>query len=157
MSQNENLVIRHINNPELNRLTAPENRLFRPTINWRRLAGATVTFLLVCFLVSLCGVFAYYAVDGVVVSRSEAVSASFWAFPFVGALGSIVFLKDILILGVLLYQHYASSSIRLRCCFEPSCSQYTILALKKYGVVVGCIKSVSRMRRCGHQRGMDYP
>ncbi len=157
MSQIETLVIRHINDPEINRLTAPQNKLFRPNVSWGRLACVTIAFLFTSFLVSLGGVFAYSGVDGVALSSSEAFSISLWTLPFVSILGLIVFLKHVLIQGALLYQQYASSSVRLRCCLEPSCSQYAILALRKYGPVVGCIKSISRIRRCGRAAGIDYP
>ena len=35
-----------------------------------------------------------------------------------------------------------------RCRFYPSCSEYGVLALKKYGFIKGCQKTISRVRRC---------
>jgi len=59
---------------------------------------------------------------------------------------------------VLLYQRYAPADIRLACVFEPSCSEYMILSIKKYGAVYGCIKGVHRLLRCHSPNGgEDYP
>ena len=56
-----------------------------------------------------------------------------------------------------LYQAKASDKTRLKCVFEPSCSEYMILAVEKYGVVKGVYKGIDRLRRCGYQHGVDYP
>ncbi len=46
---------------------------------------------------------------------------------------------------VKLYQHYASDEIRRNCLLMPTCSEYCLLAMKKYGTLVGCIKTVHRL------------
>ena len=57
-----------------------------------------------------------------------------------------------------LYQNKAPDKVRLRCVFEPSCSEYAILAIKKYGFVIGSIKTIGRLRRChAPNGGRDYP
>jgi putative membrane protein insertion efficiency factor len=45
------------------------------------------------------------------------------------------------------------------CKFEPSCSAYMILAVKKYGGVKGFFKGISRIFRCNpfFKGGIDYP
>jgi putative membrane protein insertion efficiency factor len=47
------------------------------------------------------------------------------------------------------------------CRFEPSCSRYAELAVRKYGVMHGLLKSGARVVRCNpltSQRGqVDYP
>lgn len=58
---------------------------------------------------------------------------------------------------VKLYQRYARAEVRLRCCMEPSCSQYAILAFKKYGTIIGGIKAVKRIKRCCPPGYIDYP
>ncbi|MCA9400515.1 MAG: membrane protein insertion efficiency factor YidD [Candidatus Omnitrophica bacterium] len=36
-----------------------------------------------------------------------------------------------------------------RCCrFYPSCSQYTLEAIEKYGVIKGLLKAIGRISRC---------
>ena len=60
--------------------------------------------------------------------------------------------------SVLLYQKYAPETMRRSCLFTPSCSEYMLLAVEKYGVVVGVYKGIRRLLRC-HQPngGVDYP
>lgn len=68
-------------------------------------------------------------------------------------------LKAALIGMIRLYQHYAPEEIRRRCLFKPTCSEYAILALQKYGVVVGLYKAYNRLfKRCrGTIYRIDYP
>jgi len=68
-------------------------------------------------------------------------------------------LKYAVIGAVKLYQHYAPEEIRRRCLFMPTCSEYTIMAVKKYGVIVGLLKSYIRLfYRCrGNIYMIDYP
>ena len=68
-----------------------------------------------------------------------------------------VIAKRAVIWMVHLYQNLASDETRLKCVFEPSCSEYMILAVKKYGVVRGVLKGINRLKRCGHEHGVDYP
>ena len=44
-----------------------------------------------------------------------------------------------------LYQHYAPEEIRRRCLFMPTCSEYAILAIQKYGGVIGLCKTCYRL------------
>lgn len=62
-------------------------------------------------------------------------------------------LKPGLIGAVKIYQRFAPASIRCKCRFEPSCSQYMILSLQKFGVVKGLKKGVGRLRRCNVDHG----
>jgi len=75
-------------------------------------------------------------------------------------MGAYVFLRlrSIFIFFILLYQRFASNDLRRRCLFTPTCSNYAIMALKKYGVLIGGIKSVGRLLRCRWPNGgEDYP
>ena len=58
---------------------------------------------------------------------------------------------------VRLYQRYAKPQVRMRCCMTPSCSEYAILAFKKYGTIIGGIKTIGRLKRCHPPGGVDYP
>jgi len=77
----------------------------------------------------------------------------------VTTLGALFSLKNILIGMIRLYQHYASEDLRRRCIFQPTCSEYGILALQKHGVVVGLWKLWDRLVvRCqGNVYRIDYP
>ena len=67
--------------------------------------------------------------------------------------------KYIIIGAIKLYQHYAPEKIRRRCLFMPTCSEYTIMAVKKYGCIIGLCKSYYRsVYRCqGIIYQIDYP
>ena len=59
---------------------------------------------------------------------------------------------------VLLYKAFAPLSMREQCRFEPTCSTYMIMALKKYGAIIGLIKGICRIARCHPPNGgVDYP
>lgn len=75
---------------------------------------------------------------------------------------SIFNIKSIILFSVKIYQRIAPRKIRLKCRFEPSCSQYMILAIEKYGVVKGVCKGIKRLSKCnnrgdGIRGGFDYP
>nr|DAJ56311.1 MAG TPA: hemolytic domain protein [Bacteriophage sp.] len=59
---------------------------------------------------------------------------------------------------ILLYQYLAPAKIRNGCRFEPSCSNYAILALRKYGFLRGWKMAFNRLKRCKYPNGGDdYP
>lgn len=67
-------------------------------------------------------------------------------------------LRRIIIFFVKCYQHFAPISVRSMCRFEPSCSEYMILAVEKYGVIRGVRLGLNRIVRCGKKDGgFDYP
>ena len=75
---------------------------------------------------------------------------------------SVFNMKSIIISSVKIYQLIAPKKIRLKCRFEPSCSQYMILAVEKYGVIKGVCKGIKRLSKCnnrggGLRGGNDYP
>ena len=49
------------------------------------------------------------------------------------------------ILCIKLYQHYAPESIRRRCLLKPTCSEFAIIVIKKYGLLIGGIKTWIRL------------
>lgn len=62
-------------------------------------------------------------------------------------------------IGVIkLYQRIAPKVMRQACRFEPSCSNYALLAIEKHGWAKGCCKSGLRLLRCRPPNGgSDYP
>ena len=57
-----------------------------------------------------------------------------------------------------IYQRYAPETIRRRCCCEPSCSNYMILSIEKYGSIKGVIRGIKRLKRCNpNTGGFDVP
>ena len=47
--------------------------------------------------------------------------------------------------------------VRQRCVFTPTCSDYMILSIKKFGVIRGVIKGIKRLKRCEGDYREDYP
>lgn len=70
----------------------------------------------------------------------------------------ILCLKYILIFLIKIYQKIAPISIRSKCRFEPSCSNYMLQSLEKYGLFKGLKKGINRLKRCNiNDGGYDYP
>lgn len=119
----------------------------RPNINWGRIVLQCVLILggvvaLACFLTML----------------SVSNQLACWISIAVLCVVLCVRLKCILICFVRIYQRYAPESIRNKCRFEPSCSEYMILSLQKYGLIKGLTKGICRLTRCNvHNGGFDYP
>jgi putative membrane protein insertion efficiency factor len=67
-------------------------------------------------------------------------------------------LKPFAIGWVLMYKAFAPKSIRKECRFVPTCSTYMIMAIKKYGLIIGVYKGIKRIMRCKPPNGgVDYP
>ena len=56
----------------------------------------------------------------------------------------------------LFYKSFFSSQDLTVCTFTPSCSEYGILTVKKYGVVMGGIRTMDRLTRCNGLSPMNY-
>jgi len=52
------------------------------------------------------------------------------------------------ILLIKFYQYVISPNIGPKCRFTPTCSQYAIEALKKYGIIKGGWLSLKRISKC---------
>lgn len=83
----------------------------------------------------------------------------FLFFAFVFVIVGLLNLRRAVIGIIRLYQHYAPEEIRRRCLFKPTCSEYAILAIQKYGVVIGLCKAYIRLfKKCrGNIYRIDYP
>ena len=57
-------------------------------------------------------------------------------------------MKKILIAGIKLYQKYISPMKRTKCPYIPTCSQYGLEAIQKYGALKGSALAVWRILRC---------
>ena len=57
------------------------------------------------------------------------------------------------------YQRFLSPIFGGQCRFHPSCSQYFILAVEKYGVISGSLRGIWRILKCQpfHPGGYDPP
>lgn len=57
-------------------------------------------------------------------------------------------LTGFIVLGVRGYQRFVRPVLPAVCRFQPSCSEYMILAVNKYGPVNGAWRGVRRICRC---------
>nr|WP_268761629.1 membrane protein insertion efficiency factor YidD [Caldanaerobius fijiensis] len=57
-------------------------------------------------------------------------------------------IKRIVLLLIRFYQIYISPIRPGKCRFRPTCSQYTLEAVQKYGVAKGLIMGLWRILRC---------
>lgn len=58
------------------------------------------------------------------------------------------FVRWFLIALVRFYQRGISPLLGSNCRFSPTCSQYTIEAIEKYGAIRGIWKGITRIARC---------
>jgi hypothetical protein len=68
-------------------------------------------------------------------------------------------IKRIFVGVIRLYQKLISPFIQPRCRYYPTCSNYAVQAIEKYGVVKGGLKAVWRILRCNpfSKGGVDFP
>ena len=121
--------------------------LIRPKIKWWRIllfVSALIAGTIGC----------YFLLVALTLPRSIALLVC-----LLGAVAVVlVCLKQILICLVRIYQRFAPASLRNKCRFEPSCSQYMILSLRKYGLWKGLAKGIDRLKRCNTtDGGFDEP
>ena len=62
----------------------------------------------------------------------------------------------LLILPIRFYQRYISPILPPACRFTPTCSQYAVEALQKYGPLKGLYLAVKRILRCHPWGGSGY-
>ena len=56
------------------------------------------------------------------------------------------------------YRAVAPRAVRSACRFQPTCSEYLLLAVEKHGVKAGVRMSARRLRRCQPTNGgTDFP
>lgn len=57
-------------------------------------------------------------------------------------------MKTILIKMIRFYQKYLSPLKSMRCPYTPTCSQYGLEAIQKYGALKGSLLAIWRILRC---------
>ncbi len=124
-----------------------KRKLNRPKINWLRIILSVFLPPVLLFLISW-----------LLISNGINPLICIAASLLILLVYTAVRLKTAIICAVRIYQRYAPDSIRNKCRFEPSCSEYMILALEKYGLFKGLAKGFDRMKRCNvSDGGFDYP
>lgn len=57
-------------------------------------------------------------------------------------------MKKLVVSILRFYKKFISPALPDRCRFYPTCSEYAVTAVEKYGVLKGSIKSIYRIIRC---------
>lgn len=121
--------------------------LKRPSINWCKMAVYIVSPVLSAVLLAL--LLKYLGCSGKVAALVVTAAVVLYI---------ILTFKQAMIFAIKLYQRYAPDFIRNKCRFEPSCSEYMILAIEKYGLIKGIHMGIDRLRRCNIDGGgFDFP
>ncbi|ADO45751.1 protein of unknown function DUF37 [Hydrogenobacter thermophilus TK-6] len=68
-------------------------------------------------------------------------------------------MRKICVMIIRLWQRLVSPLYPPSCRYYPTCSEYAILSIEKYGVVKGGLKALWRVLRCHplSKGGVDYP
>lgn len=66
-------------------------------------------------------------------------------------------MRTLLVIIIRAYQRWISPLLGAQCRFYPTCSQYAIEAIERYGAVKGALLAVQRIARCHpwHPGGFD--
>ena len=121
--------------------------LKRPKVNmrhvWASLFGLIIGYAVICIIWILVPVKSW--------ERLLYFIISFFFF-------NEFYLRFFGIILIKAYQHYASDEMRSTCHCVPSCSEYSIMALKKYPLFVAFIKIVKRLNKtCDGSYKIDNP
>ena len=66
--------------------------------------------------------------------------------------------RTVAVAPVRFYQRFVSPAIPQRCKYHPSCSQYAVTAVRRYGILRGLVLSAWRLLRCNpwSHGGVDF-
>ncbi len=59
-----------------------------------------------------------------------------------------IFIQKLIIFIIYMYRYTISPILGPRCRFYPSCSLYSITAIKKYGIIRGLFLTIKRIIKC---------
>ena len=112
----------------------------------------------------------FFEIATIIVSITGIIFASIYLIPNIGktvvlvlvivalSLVGIKAVKLLIIVITRLYRFLAKPSLRNRCRFQPTCSHYMIVSLRKHILVVGLFKGLRRISRCHPPYGgIDNP
>ncbi len=117
----------------------------RPDTDWKKAIKCTVLYTIITVAFAF-GSYALLSKFGVFLYLPKAWAAFFQEHKATGNLlylllsfvvTGIFSLRAAMIGAIKLYQHYAAEEVRRRCVCKPTCSEYAIIVLKKYGVIIG--------------------
>ncbi len=114
-----------------------KRKLTRPSITFKKAILITLVFFCITII---CSIFIYFLLINLGVNISVPIFVLiFYSFVL------LLVAKKISIGIIQLYQHYAPDSIRRKCMLMPTCSEYGIIVLNKYGFFIGWFKIFRRL------------
>ena len=145
--------VRRITDYKINHLLSAEVTLYRPKFVPLKIFVAVLILIALILLAVLATISIEHNGAIAECSQQELVFVSiFWLLFFFSLMAA-----RFSILMILLYQRYAQASVRLRCRCVPSCSQYAIIAFKKYGVSYGFYKMIFHLKMCKMGPYYEFP
>lgn len=145
--------VRRITNYKINHLLSAEVTLYRPKFVVLKILGFVGVLLLLVLGAFWGTIFMAHGRN-----IKECLPYEFLAVMlFWGVFFSALMSARFSILMIQLYQRYASASTRLRCRCTPSCSQYALIAFKKYGMSYGCYKMICHLKICERAPFYEFP
>lgn len=131
-------------------ITPEETELVRAYVMDRPLNRPEITLFkfLICMLTTVLIALTCNFFLSVLISKFTSFS-QIAIYVAMGIIEVIISSKKFCISVIHLYQHYAPEEVRRRCLLKPTCSEYSILVIKKYGVLIGLFKTWIRLvKRC---------
>ena len=129
-----------------------KSRYIRPRIYPLRIILSILTPILLGTLINFV-IYAILSASGIVWELEKFIIVFFAFLAFYLLLN----ITNITVFAIQLYQLFAKDETRERCGLTPTCSTYAIIALKKYGFIIGMIKAIKRLHRCDGDPGEDWP
>jgi uncharacterized protein len=70
-----------------------------------------------------------------------------------------VSLRSVAVAPVRFYQRAISPALPARCKYHPSCSEYAVQSIKRFGLLKGVVLAAWRLLRCNpwSHGGVDFP
>lgn len=141
---------------EIARTYSEDRALYRPEITYRKFLIKWFAIVISMVVVAVCIACALSLLEKLVHFRI----CDFWvSFLFAFVIEIVWILKWCVIDIIKLYQHYAPEHVRRRCILMPSCSEFAIIAVRKYGLIIGSSLTLYRLNhRCkGTIHRIEYP
>lgn len=128
-----------------------ERPLYRPSITYLKAIALIISVMSISIIIAI-------VIKNVLFALGFFLSQNVFYLCFFG-LEFLFLLKPMAILAIRLYQHYAPEEVRRRCLLKPTCSEYAIIVIKKYGAIIGTIKIWRRLKyKCrGNVYYIDEP
>lgn len=146
LSEFDEIVLKLFEDENDPRSTSYKRTIVRPKINWFVFV-AWILCPIICILVLRYGLLSF----GIKFEHCWIIVLGVLFYLFCTAKWLVVFLINV-------YQRYAPTEVRMKCRFEPSCSEYMLTAIRKYGLFKGVNRGLNRLKRCNvNGGGFDEP